>query len=75
MSGVQVHSVRLPGYVIGLEVVFGRPGERLHLRHESGTSAQPYVAGALLAIRKVGGLVGLHRGLEGVIDWDAPVPW
>src|SRR5262245_10454448 len=75
MSGVQVHSVRLPGYVIGLEVVFGRPGERLHLRHESGTSAQPYVAGALLAIRKVGGLVGLHRGLEGVIDWDAPAPW
>ncbi len=75
MSGVQVHSVRLPGYVIGLEVVFGRPGERLHLRHESGTSAQPYVAGALLAIRKVGGLVGLHRGLEGVIDWDSPSPW
>ena len=75
MSGVQVHSVRLPGYVIGLEVVFGRPAERLHLRHESGTSAQPYVAGALLAIRKVGGLVGLHRGLEGVIDWDAPAPW
>jgi len=75
MSGVQVHSVRLPGYVIGLEVVFGRPGERLHLRHESGMSAQPYVAGALLAIRKVGGLVGLHRGLEGLIDWDAPAPW
>ena len=75
MSGVQVHSVRLPGYVIGLEVVFGRPGERLHLRHESGTSAQPYVAGALMAIRKVSGLVGLHRGLEGVIDWDAQAPW
>ena len=75
MAGVQIHSVRLPGYVIGLEVVFGRPGERLHLRHESGTSAQPYVAGALLAIRKVRGLVGLHRGLEGVIDWDGPSPW
>ena len=75
VSGVQVHSVRLPGYVIGLEVVFGRPGERLHLRHESGTSAAPYVAGALLAIRKVGGLVGLHRGLEGVIDWNAAAPW
>lgn len=75
LGGVQVHSVRLPGYVIGLEVVFGRRGERLHLRHESGTSAQPYVAGALLAIRKVSGLVGLQRGLEGVIDWDAPSPW
>jgi 4-hydroxy-tetrahydrodipicolinate reductase len=75
MSGVQVHSVRLPGYRIGLEVVFGRADERLHLRHESGSSAEPYVAGALLAIRKVTGLVGLHRGLEGVIDWNAASPW
>jgi 4-hydroxy-tetrahydrodipicolinate reductase len=75
LHGVQVHSVRLPGYVIGLEVVFGRPGERLHLRHESGTSARPYVDGALLAIRKVGGLVGLRRGLESVIDWDGAAPW
>src|SRR5262249_25126233 len=30
VNGVQVHSVRLPGYVIGLEVVFGLPDERLH---------------------------------------------
>ena len=75
IEGVPVHSVRLPGYVIGLEVVFGKPGERLHLRHESGTSAQPYVAGALLAIRNVGELVGLHRGLDRVIDWEGPAPW
>jgi 4-hydroxy-tetrahydrodipicolinate reductase len=71
MSGVQVHSVRLPGYVIGLEVIFGLPEERLHLRHESGSGAGPYVQGALLAIRKVSGLVGLHRGLDQVIDWSA----
>ena len=70
IHGVQVHSVRLPGYVIGLEVVFGLPDERLHLRHESGSGAGPYVPGALLAIRKVGGLVGLHRGLDQVIDWS-----
>lgn len=75
LHGVQVHSVRLPGYVIGLEVVFGRPGERLHLRHESGSSAQPYVVGALLAIRKVGGATGLERGLGKVIDWEGPTPW
>ncbi len=75
VAGVQVHSVRLPGYVIGLEVVFGRPGERLHLRHESGTSARPYVDGALLAIRKTGTTVGLQRGLDSVIDWDGPAPW
>ncbi|MGZ6134320.1 MAG: dihydrodipicolinate reductase C-terminal domain-containing protein, partial [Myxococcaceae bacterium] len=75
LHGVQVHSVRLPGYVIGLEVIFGRPGERLHLRHESGSSARPYVDGALLAIRKVGSFVGLQRGLEKVIDWEGSTPW
>jgi 4-hydroxy-tetrahydrodipicolinate reductase len=75
LHGVPVHSVRLPGYVIGLEVVFGRPDERLHLRHESGTSARPYVDGALLAIRKAGTAVGLQRGLEGVIDREGPAPW
>jgi hypothetical protein len=33
-----------------------------------GSSARPYVDGALLAIRKVSTLVGLHRGLDTVLD-------
>jgi 4-hydroxy-tetrahydrodipicolinate reductase len=41
----------------------------LTLRHESGTSAQPYVDGALLAIREVGKLVGVHRGLDSVMKF------
>jgi 4-hydroxy-tetrahydrodipicolinate reductase len=44
------------------------PDQRLSLRHDSGSSAQPYVEGALLAIRKVSGLVGVHRGLDSVLD-------
>ena len=68
VSGTQVHSVRLPGYVIGVEVVFGMPDQRLSLRHDAGSSAKPYVDGALLAIRKVGTLVGLHRGLDTVLE-------
>jgi 4-hydroxy-tetrahydrodipicolinate reductase len=68
VSGSQVHSIRLPGYVIGAEVVFGMPGQRLSIRHDSGSSAQPYAEGALLAIRKVSGLVGVHRGLDSVLD-------
>lgn len=69
LNGSQVHSVRLPGYVISLDVVFGMPDQKLILRHESGTSAEPYVDGALLAIRKVGGLVGVHRGLDRVMEF------
>ena len=68
LNGVRVHSVRLPGYVIGVEAIFGGPGQRLHLKHEAGASAEPYVDGALLAIRRVHALVGVHRGLDSVMD-------
>jgi 4-hydroxy-tetrahydrodipicolinate reductase len=68
IAGVRVLSLRSPGYVIGLEVVFGMSDQRLHLKHEAGSSARPYVDGALLGIRKVGKLVGVHRGLDRVMD-------
>ncbi|MEF3273630.1 MAG: 4-hydroxy-tetrahydrodipicolinate reductase [Chloroflexus sp.] len=67
LNGVQVHSVRLPGYTIAVEVIFGLPDQRLTIRHDAGTSAEPYVAGALLAIRRVSRLTGLHRGLDSVL--------
>lgn len=68
VSGTQVHSVRLPGYVIGAEVIFGMPDQRLTIRHDSGNSARPYADGAMLAIRKVSTLVGVHRGLDSVLE-------
>ncbi len=69
LQGSQVHSVRLPGYVISVDAIFGMPDQKLILRHESGTSAESYVNGALLAIRKVNTLVGLHRGLDSVMEF------
>lgn len=69
LDGVQVHSIRLPGHVISVEALFGVHDEKLSLRYDAGTSAEPYVAGALLAIRKVSGLVGLHRGLDTVMEF------
>jgi 4-hydroxy-tetrahydrodipicolinate reductase len=68
LAGSQVHSIRLPGFVIGAEIIFGMPDQRLVLRHDSGSSAIPYVEGALLAIRRVNTLVGLHRGLDRVLE-------
>ncbi len=68
LAGAQVHSIRLPGYVIGAEIVFGMPDQRLTIRHDAGSSARPYVDGALLAIRKVSTLVGVHRGLDSVLE-------
>lgn len=69
LQGSQVHSVRLPGYVISVDAIFGMPDQKLILRHESGTSAEPYVGGALVAIRKVSGLVGVRRGLDSVMEF------
>lgn len=68
LAGSQVHSLRLPGYVISAEIIFGMPDQKLTIRHDSGSSARPYVDGALLAIRKVSTLIGLHRGLDSVLD-------
>jgi 4-hydroxy-tetrahydrodipicolinate reductase len=68
LNGVQVHSIRLPGYVIGVEAVFGAPDERLTIRHDAGSGAGPYIQGTLLAVRKVGGLVGLVRGLDKIME-------
>lgn len=62
VSGSQIHPIRLPGYVIGAEIIFGMPDQKLIMRHEAGASAEPYVAGAMLAIRKVSSFVGLRRG-------------
>ncbi len=68
LAGSQVHAIRLPGFVISAEVIFGMPDQTLSIRHDSGSSARPYVDGALIAIRRVSTLVGVHRGLDSVLD-------
>lgn len=65
---VQVHSVRMPSYVLSCEALFGADNERLAIRHDAGASAAPYVAGTLLAARRVSSFTGLRRGLDAVMD-------
>jgi 4-hydroxy-tetrahydrodipicolinate reductase len=67
VGGAQVHSVRLPSFVVSTEVVFGLPDERLSIRHDAGGSPTPYVAGTLLAARAVPVRVGLTRGLDALL--------
>jgi 4-hydroxy-tetrahydrodipicolinate reductase len=64
VGSTQVHSLRLPSFVVSTEVVFAADGERLSIRHDAGESPTPYVAGTLLAIRAVRGRVGVTRGLD-----------
>jgi 4-hydroxy-tetrahydrodipicolinate reductase len=67
VGGTQVHSVRVPSFVVSTEVVFGLPDERLTIRHDAGGSPEPYVAGTLLAARRAPRLVGLTRGLDALL--------
>jgi len=67
VAGTRIHSVRLPGFVVTTEIVFGGAGERLVLRHDPGGSPDPYAAGTLLAIRKVADVPGVRRGLDSLL--------
>jgi len=68
VEGTHIHSVRLPGYYVSTDIIFATPSERMVLRHEPGPGASPYVAGTLLAIRRVTSVTGVLRGLEQLLD-------
>jgi 4-hydroxy-tetrahydrodipicolinate reductase len=66
VSGVSVHSVRLPGLVAHQEVLFGGQGQTLTIRHDS-IDRTSFMPGVVLAVREVGSLSGLVVGLENLM--------
>lgn len=70
VAGTQIHSVRLPSFVVSTEVLFALPDERLSIRHDAGGTPTPYVGGTLLAVRAVQGRPGLTRGLDTLLLQD-----
>ena len=59
-----IHSVRLPGLVAHQEVIFGREGQLLTIRHDT-TGRESFADGVLLALDKLSELPpGLTVGLE-----------
>ena len=70
VGGTQVHSVRLPSFVVSTEVLFALPDERLSIRHDAGSTPTPYVGGTLLAARAVTSRTGLTRGLDSLLLSD-----
>ena len=67
VAGTQVHSLRLPSFVLSTEVLFALPDERLSIRHDAGNTPVPYIGGTLLAVRAVSGRRGLTRGLDNLL--------
>jgi 4-hydroxy-tetrahydrodipicolinate reductase len=63
LSGIRLHSVRLPGLVAHQEVIFGGVGQTLTIRHDS-ISRESFMPGILLACKNVLTTEGLVYGLE-----------
>ncbi len=66
LGSINIHSVRLPGYVAHQEVICGLPGQNLTIRHDS-THRESFMPGVVLAVRKIGELQGITYGLEHIL--------
>jgi 4-hydroxy-tetrahydrodipicolinate reductase len=66
MDGIAIHSLRLPGFMAGQEVIFGGAGETLSLRHNT-ISRECYLPGVILAIKEVTKRKGLTYGLDALL--------
>ena len=51
-SDIQIHSVRMPGFMASQEVIFGSAGQTFKIRHDS-TDRKCYMDGVLLGVRHV----------------------
>jgi 4-hydroxy-tetrahydrodipicolinate reductase len=67
VSGIAIHSLRLPGSVAHQEVILGGPGETLTIRHDS-IDRSSFMPGVILAVKRVAELTGLTVGLEHLLD-------
>ncbi len=67
VSGVSVHSLRMPGVHAKQDVIFGGVGETVTVSHLT-TSNQSYAAGLMASLRKTVSLTGVLVGLDKVLD-------
>ncbi|MEI8378432.1 MAG: 4-hydroxy-tetrahydrodipicolinate reductase [bacterium] len=65
-SNIQIHSVRMPGYMASQEVSFGSSGETLKIRHDS-IDRKCYMSGVVLAIRYIFKNNDFIYGLENIL--------
>lgn len=66
-GGIRIHSVRLPGLVAHEEVLFGAAGQSLTIRQDS-YDRRSFMAGVLLAVRRVSTTPGFTVGLEALLE-------
>jgi len=65
-SDIQIHSVRMPGYIASQEVIFGSSGQIFKIRHDS-MDRKCYMAGVLMAVKHVVENNDFVYGLENIM--------
>ncbi len=65
-SGINIHSVRLPGLLAHQLVIMGSPGETYTIKHDT-IDRKAYMPGVLESIKKIGNYESLVYGLEKLI--------
>ena len=65
-SDIQIHSVRMPGYIASQEVIFGSSGQIFKIRHDS-MDRKCYMGGVLLAVKHVAEKKDFVYGLENIL--------
>jgi len=68
VSGISIHSIRLPGIIARQEVLFGAPGQTLSIKHDA-ISRECYMPGVMMAIKRIGGFKGLVLGLDKLLGF------
>jgi 4-hydroxy-tetrahydrodipicolinate reductase len=66
-AGIPIHSVRMRGLVAHQEVLFGKHGQSLSIRHDSYDRTSCFMPGVVLAIRGVRERPGLTFGLDALL--------
>lgn len=65
-ADIQIHSVRMPGYIASQEVIFGSSGQIFKIRHDS-MDRKCYMDGVLMAIKHVFECKDFIYGLENIM--------
>ena len=65
-ESIQIHSVRMPGFVASQEVIFGSDGQTLKIHHDT-INRECYMSGVLLAVKYLYSNNNYTYGLENIL--------
>lgn len=65
-SDIQIHSVRMPGFMASQEVIFGSAGQTFKIRHDS-TDRKCYMPGVIMAVKYAASHDEFIYGLENIL--------